>query len=118
MLVQNNQDNYKQGDVIVIVTTQGDEIIARMDEETMSSYKVKKPANVVFGQTQDGKQGIDLQPPMYSMDLNSSVEIFKNCVKMIAKPREDMKNAYISATTNIAVADAGALDGLKGSPQG
>lgn len=109
------QSKFKQDEILLLRLVTGEELMGKLEEENAIHYKIKKPALVVVGQNQEGKLVFDLQPPMYSMDINKSVEIMKTGVLMATYPRDDMKNGYIKGTSGIEVAGANALDGLKSS---
>lgn len=113
MLVQN--EKYKEGDILLFKMKSQEEIIAKYVSEEIGWYTVKKPATLMVHDAGNGQVGVDLQPSLFSMDINKDVDIMKTEVTMIARVRKDMSDAYIKSTSGIEIAGAGALNGLTGS---
>lgn len=115
MLVQSKQNTHKEGDILVFKMPTGEEIIAKLKEENMVSYVVTKPATLMVGDAGNGQIGVDMQPSLFCMDINNTVEIMKSGVLMVTKVRKELQDAYIKSTSGIQVAGAGVLDGIQGS---
>lgn len=106
--------SYKEGDVLSFKTTTGEEFLAKLESDDMTSYKVKKPASIVIQDAGNGQVGVDFQPTMFSMDINTTVDIMKSSVLMVTKARKDLKDAYITSTSGIQPISAGVLNGTEG----
>lgn len=106
------QSKFKAGDILVLKTSTGEEILAKLISEDMLVYVVAKPATIVISRTETGQIGIDLQPSMFSMDINTNIDVHKSGIIMVSKARKDLSDAYIQSTSGIQVAGANALNGL------
>lgn len=92
----------------------GEEIIARVTEDTDTYFKLLKPVNLIA--TPNG--GLGMAPAMYSADLNtSSINLQKSAVVMHTLSRKEIADEYIKATTSIKPASSlvGALGGKSSS---
>ncbi len=105
------QQPIKDGDIIAIKTTAGEELLATLKTMNDNSFIVSKPANVAVAEGQNDQVAVDFHPSMFSMDINNTVEIIKASVFMVTKPRKELLDAYIQSTSGIKKAPAGILDG-------
>ena len=112
------QSSYNEGDILVFKLTNGEEVLGKLVSENAIYYKVKKPASVGIIQNEKGEPVLDMQPSVFCMDINKSVEIQKSGVAIVTTPRDDIKKSYIQSTSGIQVAGANAPDGLTSSSQG
>jgi len=103
------------GDIFVFRMTNGEEIIGKLEVEGDTKYVVKKPATIGLVQNDKGEPILDMQPSVFCMDINKSVEIMKTAVAMLTTPRDDIKNSYIKSTSGIQVAGVNELHGITGS---
>lgn len=85
------------GEVVTIKLTSGEEIIAKLVEDTDNYVKIAKP--MVLAQT--GK-GIGMTPYLITVDPNKDVKIYKP-ISVIEPTELDAAKQYTHATTNIAV---------------
>ena len=83
-------------DVAVFKLVTGEEMLARVESEDDSSWKLIKPMTLVPSQ-----QGLALTPGMFTAQPEKSVLLFKNAVVMKCIPRQEMLNSYIEGTTGI-----------------
>lgn len=90
---------YKVGDVISLKLTSGEEVIARLEEETDKGYKVTKP--LMLAATQ---QGLGLAPYMFSVSPETKVTMNKSAVISVSKTIKEMSDQYIQGTTGIHLA--------------
>lgn len=90
---------YTVGDTVSMKLTSGEEIIARLDEETPSSYVLHKPMVLVAGQ-----QGLGLAPFMFSVSSTAKFKINTTSVTCILKTEKELASQYTQQTTGIAVA--------------
>ena len=89
---------YKNGDTITIKTSAGEEIVARLVEETDKTVKVHKPMAIMATQ-----QGIGLGPFAFTIGQDADVVLNKSVVLMIAKTEKEMASQYTQNTTGIAI---------------
>jgi len=90
---------YKVGDTVTFKLTSGEEIVARLEEETDKSYTVKKPMVLIAQQ-----QGLGLAPFMFSVSPSGKFVLQSNAVSCIAKTEEEIGKQYVSQTSGIAIA--------------
>jgi hypothetical protein len=90
---------YKIGDTVSFKLTSGEEIVARLEEETDKSYTVKKPMVLIAQQ-----QGLGLAPFMFSVSPSGKFVLQSNAVSCIAKTEEEIGKQYVSQTSGIAIA--------------
>jgi hypothetical protein len=74
----------------------GDEIVAKIIEDTDTTYTVVKPLTVV-----PGPQGINMMNSLFTADPDKNVTINKLQVSVIAPSREEVCDSYLEATTGI-----------------
>lgn len=89
---------YKIGDVVSLKLSSGEEIIARLEEETGKFYVVSKPLMLAMNQ-----QGLGLAPYMFTISQTTKININTATVVCIAKTEDSMSRQYISSTTGIAI---------------
>ena len=74
----------------------GEEIVAKVVAQDVTTLTLSKPVAVVPGQ-----QGIQLMNSLFTADPESDVTVNKSSVAMIAPVREDVGDSYLEATTGI-----------------
>jgi len=84
------------GEVVTIKTTAGEEIVAKLIEETATSIKVAKPLVLTASQ-----KGIALVPFLFTTEPEADIEIFKGTVMVLAPTGKDAADTYIQNTTGI-----------------
>jgi len=85
------------GEVITIKLTSGEEIIAKLVEETDAYFKVSTPQVIA-----QGPKGVGLLPYLFTVHPDKEVKISKPVV--IAEPTDaDFAKQFIQATTSIAL---------------
>lgn len=89
---------YKNGDTITIKTSAGEEIVARLVEETDTTVKVHKPLAIMATQ-----QGIGLGPFAFTLSQDADVVLNKSVILMIAKTEKEMASQYTQNTTGLAI---------------
>ncbi len=87
------------GEVVTFKITSGAEIMAKLVEETSTSYKVSKPMVV-----QVTNQGIGMIPFVITVSPDKTIELFKNNVSSIAPTDKEFADSYTQGTTGIALA--------------
>lgn len=87
---------YKAGDTVTIKTTAGEEIVARLVEETMTTLVVSKPMAIMAT-----PQGIGLGPLAFTVSPDTKININKTATLFVAKTESDMAKQYVSSTTGL-----------------
>ena len=94
---------YSAGDIVCFKLV-GEEVVAKIVEETADSYIVSKPCTVVPSQ-----QGLGLMQSVISADINNNITLNKSHVVMTAPVIKDIENHYIRTTTGIQPAKGGII---------
>jgi hypothetical protein len=98
------KQGYNKDAIVTFKLVNGDEIIAKIIEETANGFTVNKPCTIMPSQ-----QGIGLIQSMFTSDLNKSIQLDKQHVMMHAPTMDDVKNHYIKTTTGIEPVTAGGI---------
>ena len=101
MLVTNK---YNQDDIVTFKIVNGDEIVAKIVEESDDAFTVIKPCTVMPSQ-----QGLGLLQSLFTSDLNKSIRLEKRHVMMHAPTINDVQNHYIKTTTGIEPVSKGGI---------
>jgi hypothetical protein len=101
MLVTNK---YAEDDIVTFKIVNGDEIVAKIVEESDDAFTVIKPCTVMPSQ-----QGLGLLQSLFTSDLNKSIRLEKRHVMMHAPTVKDVQNHYIKTTTGIEPVSAGGI---------
>lgn len=101
MLVANK---YNQDDIVTFKIVNGDEIVAKIVEESDDAFTVMKPCTVMPSQ-----QGLGLLQSLFTSDLNKSIRLEKRHVMMHAPTINDVQNHYIKTTTGIEPVSKGGI---------
>ncbi len=86
------------GDVVSIKLLNGDEIIARLENETANEIKITKPLAVTVG-----PQGLGMMPWIF-LGEKDTMTLNKNHVFVMIPSKKDAADQYIQGTTGIALA--------------
>ena len=89
---------YKNNDVVSIKLTSGEEVIARLVEETATKVVVEKPRMITMMQ-----DGLGLGPFMFSVAGDKKASLNIQTVTCIAKAEDDFAKQYTEGTTGIKV---------------
>ena len=90
---------YKAGDTVSLKLSSGEEIVARLDEETATKFVLKKPMVLIMQQ-----QGMGLAPFMFSVNPDAKFNILATTVSCIAKTEDEIAKQYTTTTSNIQMA--------------
>ena len=101
MLVTNK---YDKDTTVSFKLVNGDEIVAKIVEETDDAYIVSKPTTVMPSQ-----QGLGLIQSLFTTDLNKNITLDKHHVMMHAPTVKDVENHYIKTTTGIEPVSKGGI---------
>ena len=101
MLVNNK---YEKDQVVSFKIMNGDELVAKIVEETDDAYIISKPTTVMPSQ-----QGLGLMQSLFTSDLNKNIRLSKHHVMMHAPTVKDVENHYIKTVTGIEPVTAGGI---------
>ena len=87
------------GEVVTIKLTSGEEIIAKLVEETGEYYKLNRPMVLTMGQ-----QGLGMAPYLFTVSNEKDVKLAKGTVTIIDATEKEFSNSYLSGTTGIKLA--------------
>lgn len=97
-------NKYSKDQIATFKLVNGDEIVAKIVEETETSFLISKPCSVVPSQ-----QGIALMQTLFTADLNKVVPLDKAHVILHAPTVKEMEAYYIKMTTGIETVPAGGI---------
>jgi hypothetical protein len=89
---------YKVGDTVSFKLSSGEELVARLDEESATSYKLHKPMVLIAQQ-----QGLGLAPFMFSVSPDGKFVLNSSAVSCMGKTEEQISKQYTEKTTGIAL---------------
>lgn len=87
------------GEVITLKLTSGEELVARLDEETATHYKLTKPMVIGMGQ-----QGPGLMPYLFTVSPDKTIPLLKSTVTVVIASDKVFADQYMQSTTGIAMA--------------
>lgn len=85
-----------KGEVVTVKLTSGEEVIAKLVEETDTFIKVSKPRVLTAAQG-----GIGLAPYLFTVDPDKDIKLYKNTIVILEPTEKDYASQYISGTTGI-----------------
>ena len=89
---------YKEGDVVSIKLSSGEEMIANLVKETSDVVTVTRPLMLVAGEN-----GMGLAPYMFTISIDAKIDLKLNNVICVVKTAEDAARMYNSQTSSIAI---------------
>jgi hypothetical protein len=95
---------YSAGDIACFKIVNGDEIVAKIVEETDAGFVVNRPCTIIPSQ-----QGLGLMQTLISGDINNNITLNKSHVIMHSSVITDIENHYIRTTTGIQPAKSGII---------
>lgn len=98
------QKGYDANAIVCFKTVNGDEIVAKIVEETDTAFVVSKPCTVV-----PSPQGLGLIQSLFSAELNNNVTLSKQHVIMHSPVIDKLQNHYIQTTTGIQPVTKGGI---------
>jgi len=87
------------GEVITLKLTSGEEIVAKLAEETDSHYKLSRP--MVIGM---GERGPGLMPYLFTVNPEKEVKLSKITVTVVEATDKTFADQFIQSTTGIKLA--------------
>ncbi len=88
-----------EGEVITFKLTSGEELIAKLAQETDQFYKVSKPMVLTANQ-----QGLGMAPYLFTVSPDKDVKISKSTVVVAEATEKQYSDSYIQGTTGIKLA--------------
>ena len=87
------------GEVITLKLTSGEELVAKLTEETDAYYKLSRPMVIGMGQ-----KGPGLMPYLFTVSPDKDVKLLKTTVTVAEPTDEAFAKQFIESTTGIALA--------------
>jgi hypothetical protein len=84
------------GEVITIKLTSGEELVAKLVEETATHYKLARPLVLTMGQ-----QGIGMVPYLFTVSPEKDIPLSKSTVTVVIPTDKQAADQYIQSTTGI-----------------
>lgn len=84
------------GEVVTLKLTSGEELVARLDEETNTHYKLTKPMVIAMG-----PNGPGLMPYLFTVSPDKTIALNKNTVTVAVSSDKQFADQYITSTTSI-----------------
>jgi hypothetical protein len=95
---------YDKDTIVSFKLVNGDEIVAKIVEDTDSRFVISKPTTVL-----PSSQGMALMQSLYTGDTSTIQNLEKQHVMLHAPSVEEIKNYYIQTTTGIQPVSQGAI---------
>jgi hypothetical protein len=87
------------GEVVTLKLTSGEELIAKLVEESSTFYKLSRPMVIGMGQ-----QGPGLMPYLFTVHPSKEVKLLKGSVAVIENTDEQFAKQFLESTTGIKLA--------------
>ena len=98
-------NKFNNGEIISAKLISGEEIVAKLGEETDATYEFQRPVSLSIG-----PQGAALTPYMITASAeNLIIVVDKNKVIAIAEAQKEVCAEYTKATTGLIAASAGKI---------
>jgi hypothetical protein len=85
-----------QGEVITLKLTSGEEIVAKLSEETGTYYKLSKPMVIGMGQ-----KGPGLMPYLFTVSPDKDVKLLKTTVTVAEPTDAEFAKQFLESTSGI-----------------
>jgi hypothetical protein len=85
-----------EGEVITLKLTSGEEIVAKLVEESTTYYKLKNPMVIGMGQ-----KGPGLMPYLFTVNPEKEVRLLKGTVTLAEATDKQFADQFIESTTGI-----------------
>src|SRR6056300_1485398 len=92
---------FKNGDVVALKLTSGEELVGKLEEEKTDSYKIKTPLTLVIGQ-----QGIGLKQYLLTGATEKAYNFTKDKVITTTKTIKQFSDFYQQQTSGLVTAPA------------
>jgi len=84
------------GEVITLKLTSGEEIVARLNEETATHYKLTKPMVIAMG-----AKGPGLMPYLFTVSPDKDIALSKTTVTVAVASDKTFADQYMQSTTSV-----------------
>jgi len=84
------------GEVVTLKLTSGEEIVAKLAEETETHYKLSRPMVIGMGQ-----QGPGLMPYLFTVDPKKEVKLLKSTVTVVEATDKAFADQFLESTSGI-----------------
>ena len=98
------KSGYAKDTVVSFKIVNGDELVAKIVEETHDSFVINKPTTVMPSQ-----KGLALMQSLFTSDVNKSIRLDKRHVMMHSPTVKDVEDYYIQTTTGIQPVSNGGI---------
>ena len=88
----------KPGDIITFKLSSGEEVIARLVEETDTVYKLERPMTLSYS-----PQGVGITPWIITSEPEATIEILKKRVTASTPTMKQVSDQYLQGTTGIKI---------------
>lgn len=86
------------GEVVTFKLTSGEELVAKLVEETGTHYKIGRPMVIAMGQ-----QGPGLMPYLFTVNPSKEIKLAKTTVTVCEATDKNFADQFIQSTTGIAL---------------
>ena len=87
---------YQKDTIVSFKLVNGDEIVAKVIDETETGFVVSKPTTVI-----PSSQGMGLVQSLFTGDVNKHITVDKRHIMMDSPSVKEIENHYIQTTTGI-----------------
>tara|TARA_B100001057_G_scaffold469151_1_gene529166 strand:+ start:671 stop:964 length:294 start_codon:yes stop_codon:yes gene_type:complete len=87
---------YKEGDVVSIKLSSGEEMVARLEKEEKDHMLIRKPLMLIANE-----KGPGLAPFMFTVDQDAKIKLHMNSIICIVKSAKDATDTYIQSTSGL-----------------
>ncbi len=87
------------GEVVTFKLTSGEEVVAKLVEETETYYKLSRP--MVLNMSQ---QGVGMMPYLFTVHPDTEVKLNKTTITMVEATDKSFADQFLQSTTGIKLA--------------
>lgn len=87
------------GEVVTIKLTSGEELVAKLVEDTTMYYKLSKPLVLTMG-----SQGIGMVPYLFTVSPDKDIMLNKSTITVIVPTDKNAADQYLQSTSGIKLA--------------
>lgn len=88
-----------EGEIVTLKLTSGEELIAKLSEDSPLHYKLSRPMVLTAGQ-----QGLGMAPYLFTVNPDKDIKISKSTVVVCEATDKNFADSYIQGTTGIKLA--------------
>lgn len=89
---------YKNGDVVTVRLSSGEELVTKLDNETDTTVSISKPLSAMMSE-----KGLAMLPFLMTVDPETKLTLNKNQITCIVKPVKEIADHYIQTTSGITL---------------